>query len=99
MTRNDITGDRIASKPASEAFRDGFDRIFGNPAPAGCGQCPRETQYGPAICAQCLAVEPDPPSQCGDCNGTRRVDNGPCPVCAPTDDGPGDEGNETANNF
>lgn len=31
--------------------------------------------------------DPDEPCrpQCGDCNGTRRVKDGPCPACAPTD--------------
>ena len=29
MSRNDITGDRIASRPASDEFRAAFDRIFG----------------------------------------------------------------------
>ena len=43
----------------------------GRPVPGGCGSCPRETPYGPAICGKCLeVVDPDPPSQCGDCNGT-----------------------------
>lgn len=28
MSHNDITGDRIASKPATAAFRDNFDAIF-----------------------------------------------------------------------
>jgi hypothetical protein len=37
MTRNDITGDRIASKPANDAFRNAFDRIFGKSSQ--CGDC------------------------------------------------------------
>ena len=28
--RNDVTGDFIASKPNSEMFEQGWDRIFGN---------------------------------------------------------------------
>ena len=28
-TKNDITGDKLATKPASEAYRDNWDRIFG----------------------------------------------------------------------
>jgi len=28
--RNDITGDAIATKKSSDAYRDGWDRIFGN---------------------------------------------------------------------
>lgn len=29
-SRNDITGDSLVSKTATEAYRDGWDRIFGN---------------------------------------------------------------------
>ena len=43
MSRNDITGDRIASRPASDEFRAAFDRIFGEvrriPAPCSCAKC------------------------------------------------------------
>lgn len=28
-SRNDITGDSLTSKPSNDAFRDGWDRIFG----------------------------------------------------------------------
>lgn len=28
--KNDITGDTIASKTTNDAFREGYDRIFGN---------------------------------------------------------------------
>lgn len=28
MTHNTITGDRIATKPASKSFREGWDAIF-----------------------------------------------------------------------
>ena len=28
-TRNDITGDSLTSKPASEAYRNNYDAIFG----------------------------------------------------------------------
>lgn len=34
--RNDITGDAIATKPASEAYRERWDRVFRNKMP-----CPR----------------------------------------------------------
>lgn len=27
--KNDITGDKLTTKPASEAYRDNWDRIFG----------------------------------------------------------------------
>ena len=44
MSRNNITGDRITSRPASDEFRAAFDRIFGKseriPAPTMiCPQC------------------------------------------------------------
>jgi hypothetical protein len=32
------------------------------------------------------------PEACGDCKGTGKISNRPCPVCAPTDDGPGQPG-------
>jgi hypothetical protein len=28
--RNDITGDALVSKSSTDAYRDGWDRIFGN---------------------------------------------------------------------
>jgi hypothetical protein len=28
-TSNDITGDRLATKPATEAYKEGIERIFG----------------------------------------------------------------------
>lgn len=28
-SKNDITGDKLATKPASEAYRENWDRIFG----------------------------------------------------------------------
>jgi hypothetical protein len=35
MSRNDITGDALVSKSATESYRDGWDRIFGKkPTPA-----------------------------------------------------------------
>lgn len=49
MSTNDITGDKIATKPASDAFRNNFDAIFRkkDPAPAApvlktCIKCPRD---------------------------------------------------------
>jgi len=30
MSRNDITGDKLRSKPNTKAFRDNYDSIFGN---------------------------------------------------------------------
>lgn len=35
-----------------------------------------------------------PDSPCSDCNGTGRKGGRPCQVCAPTDDGPGDGGDQ-----
>ena len=29
MSRNEITGDSLITKPASNSYRDGWDRIFG----------------------------------------------------------------------
>lgn len=73
---NNITGDRIATKPASDAFRDGHERIWPSRKPA----------------AHVVEADPDERQpQCGDCNGTRRVDGRPCGACAPTDDGPDED--------
>lgn len=36
MSRNDITGDRLASKPLSKEGRDQFDIIFGASFCKGC---------------------------------------------------------------
>ena len=36
-THNDITGDALRTKAASDAFREAFDRIFGRDCKA-CGQ-------------------------------------------------------------
>lgn len=33
-SKNDITGDKLATKPSSEAYRDNWDRIFGKKPPA-----------------------------------------------------------------
>lgn len=35
--RNDITGDSIASRPSSDAYRDNYDRIFGKKNTAQSG--------------------------------------------------------------
>ncbi len=29
ITKNDITGDKLATKPSTDAYRDNWDRIFG----------------------------------------------------------------------
>lgn len=41
VTKNEITGDKIQTKPSTQKYRDGFDAIFGK---AGydkpcCGKC------------------------------------------------------------
>lgn len=62
MSHNDITGDRVASKPASESFREGFDRIFGKPAkhPAepSCGGFDLE-RMAAALDAPSTLIPPD----------------------------------------
>jgi hypothetical protein len=30
MSKNDITGDEIKSKPSTEKYRENYDKIFGN---------------------------------------------------------------------
>lgn len=65
MSRNDITGDKIATKPASDAFREGFDRIFGKPA--ACKRCPIKTAYGPALCWECMQKDEACPCEPGKC--------------------------------
>lgn len=30
MSKNDVTGDEIKTKVSTQAYRDGWDRIFGN---------------------------------------------------------------------
>lgn len=41
MSHNDITGDKIATKPASDKFRENYDAIFKKePVDADtCGKC------------------------------------------------------------
>ena len=33
-TKNDITGDSLISKTSNDAYRDGWERIFGNKSPS-----------------------------------------------------------------
>ena len=55
MSRNDITGDKIASRPASDEFRVAFDRIFGEVKKLKCVRnCPVMMPYGEAVCGICL---------------------------------------------
>lgn len=39
MSYNVITSDKIATKTATQAFRDGHDRVFGRPAAMACTRC------------------------------------------------------------
>ena len=50
-SRNDITGDRIASK-ASEAFRTNYDAIFRKPAPMS----KRVLKFSASWCGPCKAL-------------------------------------------
>jgi hypothetical protein len=48
MSINDITGDRVATKPASDKYREGMDRIFGPKRAADQGrnsELPRQEQF------------------------------------------------------
>lgn len=45
MSRNDITGDKIATKPASQAFLDRWDAIF-KPAPRCCDRVNQNCRQG-----------------------------------------------------
>ena len=43
-SRNNITGDKIQTKPSTKKYRDGFDAIFGKagyhkPEDVCCGKC------------------------------------------------------------
>jgi hypothetical protein len=58
MTRNDITGDRIASKPANDAFRNAFDRIFAKSSQ--CGDCGGTRKVGGLPCLVCAPTDDGP---------------------------------------
>lgn len=46
-TRNDITGDPIATKPTSDKYRDNYDAIFGSKAvQKTCPPCTQDCNQG-----------------------------------------------------
>lgn len=57
MTRNDITGDRIASRPANDAFREAFDRIFRT---SQCADCNGTRKVGGKPCRICCPTDDGP---------------------------------------
>jgi hypothetical protein len=83
MTRNDITGDRIASKPAPGCGKCPRDTPYG---PVICLACLDAGLSFPDDGSDEHVFGKS--SQCGDCGGTRKVDGKPCRICCPTDDGP-----------
>lgn len=72
--RNDITGDSIQTKGTSDAYRDGWDRIFGSRR--------REAALAElAQLSQDLGLY-DSEHQCAICRDTGRVGMGDdCPAC------------------
>ena len=52
MSKNDITGDSLRTKAASEAYRDGFDTIF-RPLCTDCGK-----RQAPGQIHTCTPKEP-----------------------------------------
>lgn len=61
--KNDITGDALVTKTATEAYRDGWDRIFGKkplpPCDPTATQCPRcNNPNGPKLGPCELDVKP-----------------------------------------
>lgn len=59
MSHNDITGDRLASKPLSQQGRDQFDTIFGSPF---CKRC--DYRGTPSVDAYCLMFNVKPIMPC-----------------------------------
>lgn len=50
MSRNDITGDALTTKAASDAYREGWDRLFSRHAPVApyrCKFCGAPSWYDP----------------------------------------------------
>lgn len=48
MGRNDVTGDSLISRASTDAFRDGWDRIFQKRPPFKCIYCGRPSWHDPA---------------------------------------------------
>ena len=78
-TTNDITGNTIQTKGVTDAYRDGWDRIF--------GQKKREAALAElAQLSQDLGMY-DSEFRCDICRDTKRVGLGdPCPACARYDE-------------
>jgi hypothetical protein len=57
MTRNDITGDRIASRPATKSFRENFDAIFRT---SQCGDCGGTRKVDGKPCGVCCPTDDGP---------------------------------------
>lgn len=62
---NDITGDSIASKPASDSYRDNFDQIF---KPISCKRCGK---LNPADIHTCTPSIGDGFGLCDNCDPTK----------------------------
>lgn len=68
MSRNDITGDRIASRPASKLFRDNYDAIFGKAEPiepSQCGDCGGTRKVDGRPCPACAPTDDGPGKESG----------------------------------
>jgi hypothetical protein len=64
MTRNDITGNRIASRPASKSFRENFDSIFGK-ADSQCADCNGTRKVDGRDCPVCCPTDDGPDERMG----------------------------------
>ena len=66
MSRNDITGDNIATRAPTDAYREGHDRIFAKKPPFTCLFCgmpswvdPSDQSPPPDYCHESDHGEPD----------------------------------------
>lgn len=66
MTHNSVTGDRIATKPASDAYRDNYEGIFGvrkrvqYDPPSQCGDCGGTRKVDGRPCPICCPADDGP---------------------------------------
>ena len=61
MSRNDITGDNIATRTTTDKYREGHDRIFAKKEPYPCrpdGRCQYAIDHGVECAGHC------PPHKC-----------------------------------